>query len=401
MRVIPYGRQWIDDDDLSAVKEALNSDYLTTGPAVEAFEKALASKVDAKYAVVCSSATAALHLASIAVGITTNHWVIVPAITFVATANAVRFQGANILFVDVNKSTGLLEKHHVKSLLDENRDKNISAIFPVHLNGQSVDMKSISEIAQEFGLKVIEDGCHAIGTSMQGENNRQYKVGSCDYSDACVFSFHPVKTITMGEGGAITTNDEDIYNNLLLHRNHGMTRDMEQFKNSDHIFDSKDKQEPWYYEMQSLGYNYRASDINCALGLSQLNKLDKFAIKRIELTKYYDKELKQFEEYIQPIAKVEKSNSVLHIYAVHIDFDELNISRVELIKELMKNNIFTQVHYIPVCNQPYYVSLYGENNLPGAEYYYKHVLSLPLFPAMTLEDIDYIIATLKKILINS
>lgn len=396
---LPYGRHCIDDDDINAVVNVLKGDWLTTGPVVNEFEKKLADTVGAKYAVVCSSGTAALHLSTSALLLNKTESVIVPAMTFLATANAVRYVGANVIFSDSDPDNGLMKIENIRETVSQTKtDANIKAVIPVHLNGQCADMAEIYKYARENGWKIIEDASHAIGTEYTGLDGEKVKVGSCTHSDLTVFSFHPVKTIAMGEGGAITTNDYELYLRLQTIRNHGMTRDPNLFENKESAFDKSGDPNPWYYEMKSLGFNYRASDINCALGLSQLEKLSSFINKRRDLVKYYDDLLGGISKHIRIIKREQNCYPGWHLYVVLIDFDVLGMERSYVINKLKNANIGTQVHYFPVNKQPYYM----ENNdyiaLNGADKYYNNCLSLPLHPDMSMNDVDFVASSLLKIL---
>lgn len=381
---LPYGRQCIDDDDVATVVDALKSDWLTTGPAVEAFEAELAKRVGAQYAVSCSSGTAALHLAALALGLGDGDRVAVPTMTFLATANAARYVGAEVAFTDVDPETGLMGADHLLDALGRHDD--IKAVFPVHLNGPSVDMAAVSKIARARGLYIVEDGCHALGTP---------GVGACEHSDMTVFSFHPVKTVAMGEGGAITTNDETLYKRLKQFRSHGMVRDIESLSELDQALDGEGAVNPWYHEMHELGFNYRASDINCALGLSQLRKLDQFVARRQAL-------LARYRELLVPLAPMVlppvDADAAWHLCAVRIDFAKAGISRAAMMNELRNQGIGTQVHYLPVHRQPYYRQRYGELSLAGADTYYKRALSLPLFFDMIDGDVERVVTVISTIL---
>ncbi|WP_281201834.1 aminotransferase class I/II-fold pyridoxal phosphate-dependent enzyme [Magnetovibrio blakemorei] len=269
---LPYGKQCIDDDDIQCVVDVLKSEWLTCGPAVSKFESDFKEVTRASHAVACSSGTAGLHLAALALNLGSNDAVIVPTTTFLATANAVRYTGAEVVFADVDPHTGLLTANTLQSCLDTNKGMPIKAVFPVHLNGQCVDLASIKSIVESNNLAVVEDACHAIGGTYKGANGKVLRVGDCSLSDMTVFSLHPVKTVTMGEGGVVTTNREDLNSRLRLARNHGMDRDVDSFENREFAFDKTGQPNPWYYEMHQLGFNYRATDIQCALGSSQVKK---------------------------------------------------------------------------------------------------------------------------------
>jgi len=388
---LPYGRQSIDQADIDAVVEVLQGDYLTTGPAVVAFENALAKRFDAQVVAV-NSGTAALHLAYRALGIGTGDYVIVPAITFLATANAALLTGAEVVFADVDPETGLMGPKQLQEALDRAKDKNIRAVAPVHMGGQTEQLSEIYRIARDNNLLVIEDACHAIGTDYV-ENHCNYPIGHCQHSDVTVFSFHPVKTIAMGEGGAVATRDQSVYRQVQLLRNHGMTRDH-------HLFEHPECAAPWYYEMQDLGLNYRVSDIHCALGLSQLNKLDTFRDRRRALASCYDELLKPLSNVLRPVKRTHYSNPCWHLYSVLIDFDQLKMNRADFMMALRSHHIGTQVLYIPVNEQPFYEKRYGVSKLLGAKSYYQKTLSLPLYPELMGTDVEYVVSVLQDI-INS
>ncbi len=390
---LPYGRQVIDDDDVRSVSTVLQGDFLTTGPAVAAFEAALAKATGAAHAVSCSSGTAALHLAALALGLGPGDKVVVPTITFLATANAARYVGADVVFADVDPDTGLMGAAQLSAAIAR-ADGPISAVFPVHLAGQMADMKEIRGVADAHGIKVVEDACHAIGTS-RGNSER---AGDCRYGEMACFSFHPVKTIAMGEGGAITTNDGALAARLRSLRSHGMVNDADQFQNRDMAIDSGGEANPWYYEMQEFGFNYRASDIHCALGISQLEKLDHFVHARSSMVAAYDQALTSLHPVVRPLGRTEDCAAAWHLYIVLIDFAEAGISRADVMRRLRERGIGTQVHYIPVHTQPYYRGLYGELSLPGAERYYERCLSLPLSANMRQKDVTRVVAELADIL---
>ena len=389
---IPYARQHVDEDDIKAVSDVLRSDYLTTGPTVEKFEAKLAEICGAKYAISCSSGTAALHLSAMALNLGPDDKVIVPSITFLSTANAARYLGAEVIFADVDANTGLITPDTFEEAMDRNGN-DITVAFPVHLAGQSPNMTELASLSQNRNITIVDDACHAIGASYSHDNN-QSPVGSCQNSEMTVFSFHPVKTAAMGEGGAITTNNAEIDKKLRILRNIGLSRTSENFVNTKMAFDDQGDANPWYYEMSELGLNYRASDIHCALGLSQLKKLKKLVQKRRDIASKYNKLLEPLAPIIRPIGKMPDCNPAWHLYPVLINFDEIGMSRAELMGQLSDNGIGTQVHYIPVHHQPYYRQRYGDINLPGADAYYQSCLSLPLYYAMTDDDIERVVETL-------
>jgi len=393
---LPYGRQLIEEDDIAAVTEALRGDFLTTGPMVERFETALAKSIGAKHAVVCSNGTAALHMAARALGLGAGTKVIVPVITFLATASAPHLNGAEIVFADVDPETGLMRPEDLEAALK--RAGHADAVFNVHVNGQCGDIEAIAKIARAHGAKIVDDACHAIGTGFVAEDGSLSQIGSNAFCDLTVFSFHPVKTIAMGEGGAVTTNDPELATRLVRARNHGMTRKPDEFVNTQDAFDADGTPNPWYYECIEPEFNWRANDIQCALGLSQLGKLGRFVARRRALAASYDALLTPFAPLVRPTARTRASLPAWHLYAARIDFERAGISRATVMRELAKDGIGSQVHYFPVHRQPYYAKRYGALSLPGADRYYDRCLSLPLFASMSLSDVERVTATLGNIL---
>ncbi len=391
---LPYGRHVIDEADIEAVARVLRGDFLTGGPAVDAFENRLADITGAKFAVSCSSGTAALHLATLALGLGPGDKTVVPTITFLATANAIRYVGADVVFCDVDPNTGLMRPQDLEHAIVEHGE-TIKAVLPVHLAGQSPDLKGIAKIARKHGIAIIEDACHALGAVYPGTDG-DAPVGSCRDSDMVVFSFHPVKTIAMGEGGAVTTNDPALTARLSQLCSHSMTRNAARFTNSDMAFDQDGAANPWYYEMSEIGFNYRASDIHCALGLSQLNKLDHFVERRRQLASRYDQQLATLAPLVRPLGRRPGCRPAWHLYIALIDFAAAGIDRAELMNRLREKGIGSQVHYIPVHTQPYYRGLYGKTELPGAEAYYARSLSLPLFIGLTDSNVERVVAVLRE-----
>lgn len=391
MTLIPYGRQYIGEDDIAAVVAVLRGDYLTTGPAVESFEAELRSRVGAEHAVVCSSGTAALHLAMLALDFEPGDVAVVPAMTFAATANAVRYVGGEVVFADVDSTTGLMRARDFEDALDRAGKKRVRAVLPVLLAGQGADTAEIAAIAKERGIAVIEDASHAIGTRYR-QGNAEWRVGECGHSRAAVFSFHPVKTVAMGEGGAITTNDAAFASRVARLRSHGIERC--QFIDNAAARDGAGGINPWYYELVELGFNYRTTDIQCALGLSQLHKLDQFVGRRAAIVARYDRLFAERLPAVQPIARTTDWQPGWHLYPVLIDFVGMGKSRAAVMNTLRKRGIGTQVHYIPLHWQPYYRERYGPISLPGAERYYSQTLSLPLFPQLSDADQDRVVAEL-------
>jgi UDP-4-amino-4,6-dideoxy-N-acetyl-beta-L-altrosamine transaminase len=397
-RFLPYGQQDIDASDLAAVTEALQAPYLTTGPRVAEFESVFAKSVGARHAVASNSGTAALHLACIALDLGPGDSVVVPAVTFLATANAARFCGADVIFADVDPETGRLTAETFAAALAQHPNAAVRAVLPVHLNGHCVDMPAIRAIAEPRGIAVIEDACHAVGGRHQAGNKSLAPVGSCALSELACFSLQPVKTITSGEGGVTTTNDEGAYRRMLSFRSHGMVREPAEFVQRDLAFDADGEVNPWYYEMHSLGYNYRITDFACALGLSQMQRLDRYAQRRRALMAHYDRLLAPLAPVIRPVPAAPGDEPVLHLYAVLIDFAAIGRGRAAVMRQLKAAGIGTMVHYIPVNRQPYYRRLYGESRLPGAETYYDRVLSIPLYPTMQDGDVDRVAAALQGLI---
>lgn len=391
-----YGAQFVDEEDIDAVCAVLRGTNLTCGTLVDQFEEKLANIVKARYAITCSNGTTALHLASIVAGIKPGDYVIVPSITFLATANAPRTCGANILFCDVDPNSGLIEESHVIDAIKRSPQKPV-ALYPVDLAGQPACTAAIRKLCQEYDIKIIEDACHALGTTFVADNLKS-AVGDNAYADLTIFSFHPVKNITTGEGGAVTTNDSILYEKMKCLRSHGMIRGSRHFNNVDLAFDDAHTINPWYYEMQEIGYNYRLTDIQAALGISQLNKLENFKGIRRSLKSAYDQILEPYKECIAPIRAVQNADPCWHLYTVLIDFEKLGVSRAFIMKALSERKIGSQVHYIPVHLQPYYSQHGFASELPGAMSYYAKTLSLPLHVHLNTEDIKYITRNLLEVL---
>lgn len=390
---LSYGRQTIEDDDIAAVCATLRSDYLTTGPAVGRFETALCAQTSAKHAVVCANGTAALYMAARALGLGPGKKVIVPSITFLATANGPHLAGAEIVFADVDPLTGLMRPDDLRDALS--RAGRADAVFNVHLCGQCGPLEEIAGIARAAGLKIVDDASHAIGTEYFARDGRRHVVGDNAFCDMTVFSFHPVKTVTSGEGGAVTTNDPAYARALIFARNHGLTRDPADFEHPDEAFAADGKPNPWYYELVAPEFNFRITDIQCALGASQLAKLSRFVERRRELAAQYDAGLASLAPVIRPNAKCPACIPALHLYAVQIDFAALGFDRAEAMRRLAAEGVGTQVHYFPVHRQPYYARRYGATALPGADRYYRGTLSLPLFPTLREADVARVCAALR------
>jgi UDP-4-amino-4,6-dideoxy-N-acetyl-beta-L-altrosamine transaminase len=387
---LPYGRQVIEDDDIAAVSEVLRGDYLTTGPAVARFEAAIAHHVGAKHAVVCANGTAALHMAARALGLGAGTKIIVPSVTFLATASAPHMNGADIVFADVDPTTGLMTPETFSQAIA--RAGKPDAVFNVHLNGQCGALEEIAAIARLHKMKIVDDACHTFGATYVGKDATS-RIGANAHCDLSVFSFHPVKAIAMGEGGAVTTNDPDMAKRLVQARNHGMTREPGDFTNTADAFDVDGMPNPWYYELVEPEFNWRANDIQCALGHSQLKKLDRFLARRRAVVAAYDALLSSYAPVLQPLARTRACLPAWHLYVARIDFAAAGISRGNLMRALAEDGIGTQVHYFPVHRQPYYAKRYGAT-LPGADRYYSRALSLPLSAAMTESDAQRVVDAL-------
>ncbi len=388
---LPYGSHYVDESDIEAVVDVLKNGPLTCGPKVDEFEAAFARKIGVSDAIVCANGTAALHLACLAAGLQEGDIAIVPAITFLATANAVRMTGAEVCFADVNPTTGLMSPD---DLIDafERSGKRAKAVLPVHMNGQSEHMQDIAAFASRQGMVVISDCCHALGAEYLNSG----KPGDGQFEAFGTFSLHPVKSIAMGEGGVVTTNNSAKAHLLRQLRGHAMEKDPGQWSDTQAGTALDGKPNPWYYEMQKLAYNYRATDIQCALGLSQLNKLDGFVEKRRSLAAHYDRQLAHLNNRVRAVRRSNDCVSAWHLYPVLIDFPYCGGDRAGLMEALHASGVGTQVHYVPVSRQPYYVERYGHLNLPGAESYYSQVLSLPIFPAMEPADVDRVVRALAE-----
>lgn len=380
MNRIPYGKQNITQEDLDAVVEVLKSDWLTQGPNIKQFEDAFAEYVGAKYAVAVSNGTAALHLCTMALGVEPGQKVITTPITFVASANCVRYCGGEVVFSDINRDTYLLDINGVRSLLEADVKREIKGIIPVNFAGRVVDMEGYRKLADEFGCWIIEDACHSPGGYFINSEGEKVLAGSGKYADLAIFSFHPVKHIAAGEGGMITTNDEELYKQLLVLRTHGIQQDPTK---------KRENHGGWHYEMQELGYNYRLTDFQAALGLSQLKRADWGLKKRRELAARYDRILSEFDF-------IKKHSGVVDGHAYHLYIIEVE-GREGLFNFLRENNIIVQVHYVPSHIMPYYQDLgWKKGDFPKAEDYYSLCLSLPMFPTILDEELEFVIRLLKK-----
>lgn len=394
---IPYGRQSIDDDDIAAVVEVLKSSNLTQGPKIEEFESRLCEITGSQFAVAVNSGTSALHIACMAAGMTEGWEGITSPNTFVASANCIAYCGGNPVFGDIDSKTYNISPFEIQRKISE----KTKVVIPVHFAGQSCDMKTIEEIVRrkekKYGHKIfiIEDASHALGS--QYANG---KVGSCEYSDMTVFSFHPVKHITTGEGGALLTNDKELHRKFCYLRSNGVSNYVEELEYKEQVFElwnNKEIKKPWYYEQHWLGYNYRVTDMQCALGLSQLNKLSLFIKRRREIVDYYNKEFSSLPNVQIPF----ESDCCLtnfHLYVLRIDFKAIEFTRTQIMMDLKDRGILTQVHYIPVHTQPYYQKNYGMKwgDFPNAEEYYQQCLSLPLYSGMTDDDVKKVVSAINE-----
>lgn len=371
---IPYGRQSIDEEDIQAVVDVLRSDYITTGPKVAEFERTVADYVGADYGVAVANGTAALHIACLAAGIGEGDEVITTPITFAASSNCVLYCGGTPVFADIEKDTYNIDPEDIRRKIT----KKTKAVIVVHYTGQPCKMDEIHEIAKEYNLLIIEDAAHALGADYKGR-----KIGGL--SDFTTFSFHPVKHITTGEGGMVTTNNPDFYKKLLLYRSHGITREPELLT---------ENQGDWYYQQLELGYNYRITDIQCAMGITQMAKLNGFVEKRKEIARRYNEAFADRSDVILP-QQVEGCHSSWHLYMLQV----LSKDRKEVFEQLREKGIGVNVHYIPVYKHPYYQrNGYKQVCCPYAEEYYRHIISLPIYPDLKKEEQEYVIGNIKGIL---
>ncbi len=386
--MIPYGRQDINEDDIAAVRAVLVSDFLTQGPAIERFERKVAEQCGAKHAIAISNATAGLHIACLALDIGARDLVWTSPNTFVASANCARYCGADVDFVDIDPVTWNISPMRLAEKLQQaNEQRRLpKALIPVHFSGQSADMEEIGALAKQYGIAVIEDASHAIGADFGGQ-----PVGSCQYSDCAVFSFHPVKIVTTGEGGVVVTNRDDLADRLRRLRSHGITRDAKQMKNSDPA--------PWYYEQLELGLNYRMTDIQAALGASQMMRIAEFIGRRRYLAARYNELLGSLQLPLRLPEQDVRAGSSWHLYVIRLRLDAMRPTHREVFEGLRKAGIGVNLHYLPVHLQPYYRALgFQPGYCPEAERYAGEAISLPLYTGLTEEDQDYIVETLRQLI---
>jgi len=388
----PYSKPEITTEDINTVVDTLKSGYLTQGDKLIEFENSISKSFGSKNTIVCNSGTAALHMIYSELGLNSKNALLTSSITFLATANAARMCNAPVVLADVDPETGLMTAETIENALKMSKYK-IAVITVVHLAGRVCNLKAISKVAKKFGCLIVEDACHAPGAYLNDKNIKENRIGACKYSVACTFSFHAIKHITMGEGGCITTNNSKISESLRLARSHGIIRDLSKLE-------SKPEKNPiWYYEMQKLGWNYRADGMSCALGTSQLKRLNINIKKRRKLVKIYDKKFKNNIYINTPKKPINKENHVWHLYAIAVDFEKISKTRGEIMQILLERGIGTQVHYIPLFLQPYYKDKFSKK-YDGAIKYYNKTLSIPLYPNLSLEDIEHIADTINKIIIK-
>lgn len=388
-KVIPYGRQNITQEDIDIVVEALKSDYLTQGPKILEFENAFAKYVGSKYAVAVANGTAALHLCTLALDVKKGQKVITTPITFAASANCVRYCDGEVVFADIDPETYLLDFDSVKSILEASPMGTYQGIIPVDFAGRAVDLEKFRKLADEYNLWIIEDSCHAPGGCFIDEKGNEQNCGNGNFAELAIFSFHPVKHIASGEGGMITTNNEVLYQKLLMLRTHGIVKSNELYTNSIEFAGGKDIYPLWYMEMQELGFNYRLTDFQAALGLSQLKRADEGLQRRREIAQTYYEAFKN-KSFIKGQSGVVEGHAY-HLYIIEVE------NRLELYNYLRTKNIFAQIHYIPCHLMPYYREFgWKEGDMPKAEKYYKHCISLPMYPTLTEQEQQFVIENIIK-----
>lgn len=399
MKFLSYGRQQITEADIEAVTTALKSDYLTQGPAIDSFEAAFCRIVNAEYAVACSNGTAALHLAALAAGIVVGDVVVVPPVTFVASANCARFTGADVVFADIDRETLTMSPQTCEKQLQRMAEQGrpVKAVVTVDLAGHPCDMNAFVELKEKYGFIWIQDACHAIGATWTDRAGRVWKIGESPQPDFTVYSFHPVKHITCGEGGMITTHNEIHANHLRFFRTHGITKDPECFVSPELAFDGAGNLNPWYYEMQELGYNYRLTDFQAALAESQLRRLPAFIARRREIADFYRKRLKKLPNLQLPRV-AENVEHAYHLAIIELNFDLIGKSRAVVMNELKARGIGTQVHYIPIPLMPYYAETACMAEVPAAMDYYRKALSIPCYPDLCDEDLERVAVAIEEVI---
>lgn len=385
---IPYGRQNITAEDIAVVVENLQADYLTQGPKILEFEKAFAEYVGSKYAVAVSNGTAALHLCTLALDVIEGDKVITTPITFAASANCVRYCGGVVVFADIDPKTYLLDYNSVKELIESSPKGTYKGIIPVDFAGRAVDFEKFRNLADQHGLWIIEDSCHAPGGHFTDSNSKVQHCGNGNFADLAIFSFHPVKHIATGEGGMVTTNNEKLYNKLMMLRTHGITKDHSLHQNTADFAAGEANQNEypgWYMEMQTLGFNYRITDFQCALGLSQLKRADSGLERRREIASTYNEAFKD-KSYIKGQSGFVEGHAY-HLYVIEIE------NRLGLYNHLREYQIYAQIHYIPCHLMPYYRNFgWKEGDMPNAETYYRQCISLPMYPTLTDEEQQFVIS---------
>ena len=389
--IIPYGRQNITQEDISAVIETLKSDFLTQGPKILEFEQAFATYIGSKYAVAVANGTAALHLCTLALDVNKGQKVITTPITFAASANCIRYCEGEVVFADIDPKTYLIDYDSVKKLLEESPIGTYQGIIPVDFAGRAVDLEKFKALANQYNLWIIEDSCHSPGGYFIDSKGNKQNCGNGNYANLAIFSFHPVKHIASGEGGMITTNDEQLYKKLMMLRTHGIVKSDHLYKNSIEFAGGEDKYPGWYMEMQELGFNYRLTDFQAALGLSQLKRADEGIERRRVLAKQYSDAFKN-KSFIKGQSGVVEGHAY-HLYVIETE------DRLGFYNFLREKNIFAQIHYIPCHLMPYYRQFgWKEGDMPQAELYYKHCISLPMFPTLTDEEQDFVIEKIEEFL---
>lgn len=389
--MIPYGKQHITQEDIDAVVSILKSDYLTQGPSIASFEKKFASYIGSDYAVAVANGTAALHLCTMTLGVKPGDKVITTPITFAASANCVMYCGGEVVFSDIDNKTLLIDIPKVKKLLENSPKGTYTGIIPVDFGGMPVDLQELRTLADEYGMWILEDACHAPGAWFTDSTGERHKSGNGEFADLSIFSFHPVKHIATGEGGMITTNNKGLYDKLILLRTHGITRNTDGFLNSMEfaIGEKGDSYPGWYMEMQELGYNYRLTDIQAALGISQMDRADENLEKRKAIALRYDIAFKEHSHINSPQVEIKNNPFMSHAYHLYIIRSK---KRLELYNYLREKSIFCQVHYIPTHLMPYYRQFgWKEGDMPVAEKYYTECLSLPMYPTLRVEEQEYVI----------